>query len=483
MGKALWTLEDSKIAFSIFCCVYGIGTLGMPGNFSRVGPVIATCALAFMAAANIYSSIVLSKIMLCAPRSVRTFGDLGDWCMNRTGRYLVVLFQITDCLLMPCAYLVLGGTLLKNLFPGTFEQSTWILLMAFAVLPVCLTPTMKEGAFAALAGCSGTILADFISVGVLLHGMSGHPEIPRPDLSFDQIAGTFGNLSLAYGAGVVIPALQRQHSDPTRMPRIITVTLVCITCLFLTLAGSGYSAVGCQISGNLLFSIFPDHKTGLSALGVRTPRGAAVMAFLGVQFHITIAFSVLIHPAFFTLERSLLGMHRNVPCALDDIEKASHYGNNTTPSEGTRISKKRSFISIADIEQPELFEDEALEYQGPNTIKYIILRVVVVAILVMISVFFREHFGEFADFIGASCITMSCIVLPIVFYLYKLGDQVPLYEKIVAVTIAVICFSFGAYVTYQTGRELFTRPDHSIKFPFCAPRYKNDLYYNSSLVH
>ncbi|KAE9121538.1 hypothetical protein PF006_g17868, partial [Phytophthora fragariae] len=35
------TGEDCKSAFNLFCCIYGIGTLGMPGNFARAGPAIA----------------------------------------------------------------------------------------------------------------------------------------------------------------------------------------------------------------------------------------------------------------------------------------------------------------------------------------------------------------------------------------------------------------------------------------------------------
>uniref|UniRef100_K3XD11 Amino acid transporter transmembrane domain-containing protein n=1 Tax=Globisporangium ultimum (strain ATCC 200006 / CBS 805.95 / DAOM BR144) TaxID=431595 RepID=K3XD11_GLOUD len=133
--RKLVTLEDAKIAFNIFCCVYGIGTLGMPANFSRAGPVIATFALIFMAFANIYSGVACSKVMLAAPNRVKTFGDLGEWCMGKTGRYLVVTSQMGVCLLVPCAFLVLGGTLLQSLFPDTFESSTWIILMAVAVMP------------------------------------------------------------------------------------------------------------------------------------------------------------------------------------------------------------------------------------------------------------------------------------------------------------------------------------------------------------
>uniref|UniRef100_K3WR10 Amino acid transporter transmembrane domain-containing protein n=1 Tax=Globisporangium ultimum (strain ATCC 200006 / CBS 805.95 / DAOM BR144) TaxID=431595 RepID=K3WR10_GLOUD len=120
-SKPFLTGEDLKIAFNLFCCVYGIGTLGMPANFSRAGPVLATIALLFMAFANVYSSVVISKVMLTAPRSVKTYSDLGEFCMGKTGRYLVVIFQMANCLLVPCAFLVLGGTLLTSLFPDTFK--------------------------------------------------------------------------------------------------------------------------------------------------------------------------------------------------------------------------------------------------------------------------------------------------------------------------------------------------------------------------
>ncbi|RLN10229.1 hypothetical protein BBJ28_00025187, partial [Nothophytophthora sp. Chile5] len=93
-SKPFFTLEDGKIAFNLFCCMYGIGTLGMPGNFARAGPVIAILAMVFMAFANTYASVALSKVILLAPKSVKTFSDLGEWCMGPTGRWLCVVSQM-----------------------------------------------------------------------------------------------------------------------------------------------------------------------------------------------------------------------------------------------------------------------------------------------------------------------------------------------------------------------------------------------------
>ncbi|GAB9473740.1 Amino acid/auxin permease [Globisporangium polare] len=486
--KPFFTMEDAKIAFNLFCCVYGIGTLGMPGNFSRAGPVIAVIALLFMAFANVYSSVACSKVMLVAPKSVKTYGDLGEWCMGKTGRWLVLLSQVSNCLLTPCAFLVLGGTLLDSLFPDAFSDTTWIILMALLVLPVVLIPTMKEGAGAAFAGCMGTLIADVIGIAVLLHGMSGHPAIPTPDLSFKQVATTFGNLSLAYGAGVVIPALQRQHSDPARMPRVIAITMTSISVLFLVLASSGYSAVGCQISGNLLYSIFPNAETGLSRLGFRSDKGMAVLAYLFMQLHITIAFSVILHPALYILERMMLGMHQRKP---DDIE-ADALGDHVfekveTPSEDTsRLSRisKGSVVSMADIEKVSLDEDEEmLEYRGANVLKYIILRICVVVVLVVASVLLKNHFLDLTDFIGASAVTLNSIILPIMFYMKVLWNKIPMWEKVPALIVVLVCFVLGCYVTYTSGKQLFNpdSTDSAILFPFCHKDEQRQLYWNAAV--
>ncbi|KAL3656619.1 hypothetical protein V7S43_018524 [Phytophthora oleae] len=484
--KPFFTIEDAKTSFNLFCCIYGIGTLGMPGNFARAGPTIAVVAMAFMAFANIYSSVAMSKVMLLSPNSVKTFGDLGEWAMGQWGRWLCVISQMGSCLLIPCVFLVLGGSLLDGLFPDAFEQTTWSIFMALMVLPVCLVPTLKEGSGAAFAGCMGTIIADIIGVAVVVHGMRGHSSVPFPELKFSQVAGVFGNLSLAYGAGIVIPDLQRQHSDPTRMPRVVGVTVAFISCLFLTLASTAYSAVGCQISGNLLFTIYPDSETGRTNLGFSPRWGVVVMAYIFMQLHITIAFSVIVNPAFYIAERLLLGMHKK---KQHDLENTVSYIEAATPNvtqEEPRRSSKMSYVSVADAENEHKgdVDEEIAEYRGGlNTIKYVVLRVVIVIILVVLAIIFKNHFSDFADFVGASCITVNCILLPIIFYLIKAWNRVPLYEKIPAIIVVVVCFVLGCYVTYMTGKSLFAPTENDAEFPYCSAKYENTIYYNYTAEH
>jgi solute carrier family 32 (vesicular inhibitory amino acid transporter) len=377
--------------------------------------------------------------------------------------------------LVPTAFLVLGGMLLDGLFPTAFSNTFWIVLMALMVLPVCLTPTLKEGAGAAFAGCVGTIVADVVGIGMLIHGMDGHPSVPSPDVSFEQVVTTFGNLALAYGAAIVIPSLQRQHKQPERMPQVVGITMVFITVLFIAMAWSGYSAVGCQISGNLLFNVFPN-ASGITSLGMKARYGSAVIAYLFMQMHITIAFSVVLYPVFYVLERVVLGMHSGAPTSEVVDEEAAIQEQPYRTSETPKDSAKLSFVDETAVSHDH---DDADDYKGSGTVaKYVLLRIIVVAVLVVVAIVLQDKFIDLSDFVGASCITCCAIVLPILFYQKKMGTRLPLYERILGFLVVVICTGLGAYVTYKTGKNLFAPGSgDGYKFPFCEAEHRMTLYY------
>uniref|UniRef100_K3WJM8 Amino acid transporter transmembrane domain-containing protein n=1 Tax=Globisporangium ultimum (strain ATCC 200006 / CBS 805.95 / DAOM BR144) TaxID=431595 RepID=K3WJM8_GLOUD len=490
-SSTFFTADDFKASFALFCCVCGIGTLGMPANFARAGPYLGVVALVFMASANVYASVTLSKAMLLAPRSVKNYGDLGEWVMGKPGRYLVTISQVLVCLLVPCAFLVLGSLLFQVLFPSAFSQTYWIVFMAVAVFPVALVPTMKEGAGVMFAGCMGTIIADIVGIAIIMHGMSGHPAPPSPDFSLHQVVTAFGNLSLAYGAAVIIPDLQREHSEPHRMPKVVFVTLSVVTCFFLTLAALGYSAAGCQISGNLLFSIAGSGSTGETSLGFIADRGAVIMAYIFMQMHLAIAFSTIIHPAFFMFERLVLGMHKKQHMEIfepeldiESLEKQSYVSQSTpslrsgeqTPEGGNEKNVQRQLEAI------EHDDSELAEYKGTrNVLRYVLLRSGVIACLVVLAVVLRDHFLDLSDFIGASAVTLSCLILPLVFYMKLCWNKIPLYERAIALAIILLCSVCGLYVMYYTGKSLFgataaVTADTPV-FGFCPVEHQFKPYY------
>ncbi|KAF1313480.1 Amino acid/auxin permease, partial [Globisporangium splendens] len=484
-STAFYTADDAKASFALFCCVCGIGTLGMPANFARAGPVLAVIALLFMAASNIYATVTLSKLMLLAPKSVKTYSDLGEWVMGKPGRYLALTAQMGVCLMIPCAFLVLGSQLFEVLFPTAFSQTYWVVFMAAVVFPIALMPTMKESAGMMLAGSLGTVVADIVGISVLLHEMSGHPAPPSPDINLDQVVTVFGNLALAYGAAIVVPDLQREHSEPHRMPKVIFVTLSIISCFFLALAALGYSAAGCQMSGNMLFSIAGSGTSGLTTLGFTANRGSVVMAYLFMQLHLTVAFSTFMHPTFYMLERLILGMHKEGLVSEDDhdqVEKLS-YVSVSTPSihskSVTSVDLEQNAERRLVVVQPA---DELAEYRGTrNVLRYVLLRTALIVVLVIVSVVLRKHFLELSDFIGASAHSTSCLILPLVFYLKVCWKKIPLWERAIALFVIVVCIVCGIYVSIQAGKELFggdevVTPETPV-FPFCKADHQFQSYY------
>ncbi|KAF0709294.1 Aste57867_5999 [Aphanomyces stellatus] len=487
MGKPFLTVEDLKACFSLCCCVYGIGTLGMPGNFARAGFLWATLALVCMASINIYSTVCISKLMLAAPTHVRTFGDLGEFVLGTWGRWLVTIPHMITCLLCPIAFLVLGGMLLTTLFPGSFQDETWIIVMGLTLLPLCLVPTLKEGAAIAAAGFLGTIITDTTSLSMLVYNMHtanvDHLSTPPSNLSVKQVATVFGNLALAYGAGLVVPSLQREHSDPSRMPRIIVVSLTLVSVLFLTVSITGYSVTGCQIPGNLLFAIAG------TKLGFTFHRGGVVIAYLAMQMHITIAFSVIIFPAFYTLEKIFLGIHQASPHVQvvsqleGDVEAAASLGfvASGTPLSPASILKKQDDDASHDIDNET--------YRRPGVYaKVAVLRILTIVASVVIAVLWKDHLLELLDFIGSSTIAICCMILPMVFYIKHFGTKLHVAERVFASLAIVLCVVLGAYVTYNSAGPLFNPPPatpgpvpwDAPKFPYCSGSFVNIVFTNTS---
>ncbi|OWZ09815.1 Amino Acid/Auxin Permease [Phytophthora megakarya] len=482
--NAIFTFEDAKAAFNIFCCVCGIGSLGMPSNYARAGWLFASIALVFMAFANIYASVLLSKVLLAAPPTVKTYGDLGEWVAGKGGRLLVTISQMGVCLLLPCAFLVLGGSLLDVLFPDCFSQSVWIIFMALMVVPVALIPTMKESTGMAIGGCLGTIVADIIGIGILLYEERGHPTAPTADVTMHQVITTFGNLSLAYAAATVIPDLQREHSQPERMPRVIMVSLGIASAFFIAVGTAGYAAGGCQMSGNLLFSVAnTENPYEMTTLGFVADRGAVVMAYLFMQMHLSIAFSTFLHPAFYMFERMLLGMHKVGPVDFTAEEKIS-YLNASTPAdlESNDVQQRVSRVPVSARQSHTntmIANEDLSEYKGgANVMRYILMRIALITVLVVLSILLRSHFLDLVDFTGATFITLSSLIVPLIFYIKVFWTKVPAWEKLLCVAVAAICTVCGVYVMIYAGKNLFN-PDEGdeANFPYCSAEYQDEPYY------
>ncbi|TYZ61081.1 hypothetical protein PybrP1_011381 [[Pythium] brassicae (nom. inval.)] len=175
----------------------------------------------------------------------------------------------------------------------------------------------------------------------------------------------------------------------------------------------------------------------------------------------------------------------------DGLEKQSyvsqatpslHSGESTVDGGVNRISRSE-LKSTASGAQKTSGDDATLaEYRGKrNTLRYVLMRTVLIALLVLASIALKDHFLDLVDFIGASTITTCCLILPLVFYLKVCWAKIPVYERAIAIFLVVLCASCGLYVMYHTGKTLFggaaeTTPETPV-FPFCPVEHQFQPYY------
>ncbi|POM80164.1 Amino Acid/Auxin Permease (AAAP) Family [Phytophthora palmivora] len=237
------------------------------------------------------------------------------------------------------------------------------------------------------------------------------------------------------------------------------------------------------MSGNLLFSVVnTSDPYATTTLGFIADRGAVVMAFLFMQMHLSIAFSTFLHPAFYMFERMLLGMHKVEPINFDAEEKMS-YINSSTPAadlESNQQRPSRVQVSVRQSTTNTMIADEDLsEYKGgANVMRYIAMRIALITVLVVLSILLRSHFLDLVDFTGATFITLSSLIVPLMFYIKVFWTKVPAWEKLMCVTVATICTVCGIYVMIYAGKNLFNPDEHDeATFPYCSTEFQEEPYY------
>ncbi|KDO26053.1 hypothetical protein SPRG_08706 [Saprolegnia parasitica CBS 223.65] len=122
-------------------------------------------------------------------------------------------------------------------------------------------------------------------------------------------------------------------------------------------------------------------------------------------------------------------------------------------------------------------------YAAPGSyLKACVLRTVMVVVMVIIATIWKDHFSDLLDFVGASSTALSCMILPIVFYLKTFRTTLGVPEKAFAILCVLVTSALAVYVTYTTGKNLFapSAGDSSIQFPYCPAEYQKMVYTNTT---
>jgi vesicular inhibitory amino acid transporter len=438
-------LEDWKAGLVMFCATFGIGSLGMGYSFASSGPIIGSLALYFISACNLHSSMVLSKCLSASPSHVETFGDLGEHLFGSIGRHLINTTQLLTCLLTPIGFLVIGGNdllpaLLSGAFPSIFPTQ-WILAMALLILPLTFLSTTRETLFLCIAGGFSALLADGVAVYVNLSQTDFRPR--QTELSLPNSLQIYGSMCFAFGTAVLVPTLQRDHSRPTRLPRVISNTLLVITALYALLGMLTYVQFGCTAPSNLLEQL--------------SEGPFQQVAYAGMLLHLIVAFVMILNPALFVLERWLLGGPPDAP--------------------------PQSYKSL------EVSEREPLEGGGSREVNRVgrslrgrlqslLLRGGVVGTQTFLAMMLQASLRDVLNLIGATTVTLSCVIAPCMCGLKMFGGEgSSRWERGVSVVVIGSSLVLAGYATGQALREIW---ENAERYELFRPIQIQDPMQNNS---
>ncbi|KAL4128965.1 hypothetical protein PRNP1_005190 [Phytophthora ramorum] len=206
-------------------------------------------------------------------------------------------------------------------------------------------------------------------------------------------------------------------------------------------------------------------------------------------------------PPFYMAERLVLGMHKgpeivrfngeadqaNVDLDLEIQEKRSYIQSSTPVDTANRQVSASSMVEKSEGRMSHLrvaleFGEEITEQQlhepyRNNPLRYIALRICIIAILVVIAVLARKRFIDLQDFTGATAHTTSCLLMPLIIYLRVSWKSMSIVDKGASMLVIVVCAFTGFYVMIHAGEHLFAPTDDDTLFPYCEAEFQDAPYY------
>ncbi|CAJ0839144.1 3959_t:CDS:2 [Entrophospora sp. SA101] len=213
----------------------GIAILALPLAFKYSGWALGLMIFLFCLIQTKYTAKTLKKCLDNDPRCI-TYSDLANLAYGIRGKYFIV------------ALLILVGDSLKILFPSadltTLKIIATLFIIPFTWIPIhFLSYTSMFGIFTT-ASLASVIILDGLtkptSPGSLLNPMKTH--IIPPNLNYLPLS--FGLINSGFTGHAVFPSLYRDMEKPNEYNKIINVSYLITSVIYITVAASGYAMFG-----------------------------------------------------------------------------------------------------------------------------------------------------------------------------------------------------------------------------------------------
>ena len=156
--------------------------------------------------------------------------------------------------------------------------------------------------------------------------------------------------------------------------------------------------------------------------------------------------AVILNPAFFIFERYFLGTPlRKERSSTESMSESS-------------LNGELSSHYFKDLEYPDQLRDayysdvSDLEFDA-STRSSSFIRILVIVIMALLAILLQDSFDAVGEFVGGTCLTFSCVVLPLLIYWLMYRKKLHYAESLFCITLIIvfsICGCFTGYINIQT---------------------------------
>ncbi|KAJ9056582.1 hypothetical protein DSO57_1031525 [Entomophthora muscae] len=246
---------------NIVCAVAGTGILGLPYALKQGGWV--ALSLFFLGAAMaIYTSRMLIECLYCKPGSrLHEFSDIGEAAFGKVGRYFVKVFQYSASLSLACIYILLAGLNIHRLILEYAEREILSLKLLVVIsglvvmVPFALLKSLKEVTILSVFGalCTVVVVIAVVVQGAIDVGQSDLPSTEPYVLS--GLPLSFSTICFSYTGNVVFPHVEGTMKNPRSWNRVVTLSIVFVTALYIVTGVAGYACYGDNVMSPVLNSL------------------------------------------------------------------------------------------------------------------------------------------------------------------------------------------------------------------------------------
>eukprot|EP01006_Ploeotia_vitrea_P017429 TRINITY_DN48547_c0_g2_i1.p1 TRINITY_DN48547_c0_g2~~TRINITY_DN48547_c0_g2_i1.p1 ORF type:complete len:414 (+),score=30.40 TRINITY_DN48547_c0_g2_i1:53-1294(+) len=385
---------DIAIFGNAFISFVGAGMLDLPYAFSKVGMLIGTVGVFFVAGLSLFTMMTIVKckqFLQHAGKNAKTYGDVGYYAFGKAGSTTVEVFIVLSQTGFCVAYLIFMS---ENAFAntGALSVSWWKLVLAPGLICLTCIRNLKWLApcsvIADITNCFGFGIVFFTNFQrIREHGVQHIESVPMSAIpNFLAVS-----IYCYEGFAMVLP-IYASARNKTGFPYLWSLTMVIVTFLFWSFGVTGFMAYGSETQPIITTNLLNNPETAKLAVWV------------------TLALS--------------LGLYLTYPIMMFPV------------------------FEIID----ELINPKGSNLHEP---KRIATRIITVLLTVGIAVM-MPNFNQFIALIGSTACISLAFILPGTFYLALCIRELSCFLTCAHIAVVLFGFFMGCFGTYGAVLQLFS---------------------------